>query len=56
MTINNVRTGETITSHAEMSQNKISFTLSFNKFLDTLEARLEKESQKTQLTHIGYRS
>ena len=52
MTINNIGTDETITYPLEEARNKINFTLSFDNFLDKLKAKLEKDSQETELdTH-----
>lgn len=48
MVINNITTSEDILYPVEDLGNKISFTLSFNKFLDKLKAKLEKDSQKTE--------
>ena len=47
MVINNIIADEDILYPGEELSNKISFTLSFNKFLDKLKAKLEKDSQKT---------
>ncbi len=48
MVINKIRTTEGVLCTAEELSNKISFTLSFNKFLDKLKTKLEKDSQKTE--------
>jgi len=47
MEINNIITDEDILYPAEELSSKISFTLSFNKFLDKLKEKLEKDSKKT---------
>ena len=49
MAINNIKTSEDTLTPKEELINKIRFALSFTKYLDKLKAKLEKDSQKTEL-------